>query len=489
MRARDVRPASWAVAAGVALAAGGLTGCLPHASFGCTDHEQCSRGAGGACEGNGYCSYPDPSCPSERAYSAFAPAPWTSTCVGEDESSGIGSEDNGTLSPSDPSSSSASSSAESTAAPQPQDWWSCDFSHRRRLQLLGDRGRTLEDFTVLVAIETGELAGVAPDGGDLRFVDDDGTTELAYEIEHWDARATSFVWVRVPQLRLGEGDHFTMYWGDPRAQSVADAPAAWDAHHTGVWHLGTDVRDSSPTGADGSDDSAGPVPGVVGSGRSFARAASSILVGSAGGLDDVFATGGTAMAWVSVTGFAPDGNTRVLGKSQTDPGHAGWKFFVDDEPHPSQGGSDHTLGFMRGYDGNHAEWRGPTDAVPADGSWHLVAVTFCDDPAICGEVCVDDCSNDDCTPTGVARPRLFVDGDPALTIDVTFASRGDIALSDAPYPMILGRGPAGGEGLVGALDEVRISRVVRCDTWLRTEYQSMTGTLLAAGEIETAPCE
>ncbi len=49
-----------------------MTGCGPNA-FGCSSDEQCQAdGAVGTCEPNGFCSFPDPSCPSGRRYGDLA---------------------------------------------------------------------------------------------------------------------------------------------------------------------------------------------------------------------------------------------------------------------------------------------------------------------------------------------------------------------------------------------------------------------------------
>jgi hypothetical protein len=61
------------------LAAGGC-----HRAFSCEEDEQCQLGGvQGACEGNGYCSFPDESCPSGWSFGEHASAPLAGTCVDE----------------------------------------------------------------------------------------------------------------------------------------------------------------------------------------------------------------------------------------------------------------------------------------------------------------------------------------------------------------------------------------------------------------------
>ncbi len=67
------------------------------------------------------------------------------------------------------------------------------------------RSETLTNIPLLVTLST-NIPGFSyadfanPFGGDLRFTDETGTTELSYEIEQWNTNGTSLVWVRVPLL-------------------------------------------------------------------------------------------------------------------------------------------------------------------------------------------------------------------------------------------------------------------------------------------------
>lgn len=57
--------------------------------FECESDEQCRAGAvDGACQGNGYCSFPDEGCPTGHRFGAAAPAGVANTCVEPIESTG-----------------------------------------------------------------------------------------------------------------------------------------------------------------------------------------------------------------------------------------------------------------------------------------------------------------------------------------------------------------------------------------------------------------
>ena len=59
-----------------------LAGCGP-AAFGCSDDDQCQSedGAAGTCELTGFCSFPDPACPSGRRYGDLAGGGYAGQCA------------------------------------------------------------------------------------------------------------------------------------------------------------------------------------------------------------------------------------------------------------------------------------------------------------------------------------------------------------------------------------------------------------------------
>ena len=86
------------------------------------------------------------------------------------------------------------------------------------------------------------------DGADIRFLDADGTTELAYEIEAWDDGAeTATVWVKVPKIDLNSTtDHIWIYYNNAGETHDQDPEGVWSSGYAGVWHL----NEASGTRAD-----------------------------------------------------------------------------------------------------------------------------------------------------------------------------------------------------------------------------------------------
>ena len=136
----------------------------------------------------------------------------------------------------------------------PQEWKK--YSHRFYMTFSGAPDRTtLADFPVLVRLSEDSPRGFRyadcrkSDGGDLRFCVENGKS-LPCEVEMWNTNGESLVWVKVPELT--RGTILTAYYGWESAPAVA-AARVWDDHFLAVWHLnaapgGTVQPDSTTNG-------------------------------------------------------------------------------------------------------------------------------------------------------------------------------------------------------------------------------------------------
>ena len=120
----------------------------------------------------------------------------------------------------------------------PNDWK--QYSHTFSVSFRGYTGTAaLTDFPVLVKVSTNDIAGFSytdcrkPDGGDLRFADDEGHL-LVSEVESWDTNGVSTVWVKVPSL--SSSTTIKAYYGWAFAPAV-DGKDVWSNGFVGVWHL------------------------------------------------------------------------------------------------------------------------------------------------------------------------------------------------------------------------------------------------------------
>ena len=108
-------------------------------------------------------------------------------------------------------------------------------------------GATLTDFPVLIRISEGSPRGfhyadcLKPNGGDLRFSFDDGEA-LPCEVTQWNPDGESHVWVKVPELN--RKTRLTAYYGWEDAPEV-DSTQVWDEHFLAVWHLDAAAGESA----------------------------------------------------------------------------------------------------------------------------------------------------------------------------------------------------------------------------------------------------
>jgi hypothetical protein len=78
---RLLRSVAIGVALGVFAFNASGAGCNPVSDFQCVDTEDCiAQGAGGVCEGNNFCTFPDPGCPSGKRWHDRAAEPLANTC-------------------------------------------------------------------------------------------------------------------------------------------------------------------------------------------------------------------------------------------------------------------------------------------------------------------------------------------------------------------------------------------------------------------------
>jgi hypothetical protein len=240
----------WVRGAVVAVSTGTMLACSQSA-FICADDEQC--GDEGICEASGFCSFPDPACDSGRRYGKLA-GKLAGACVdpsgettaesaaltegdltGDDSSGSFGNDsDTSGSSTAGPSTTSDDTTGGSTTADE------CAWSHERPVTIDGGlSSEPLTNFPVLVRWTDGDLGDVAyADGRDIRFLDEAGEA-LSHEIERLDVESGTLVaWVRVPSVPTGVDTTLRMQWGNARATAQDDPTGVWDDDFLGVWHMG-----------------------------------------------------------------------------------------------------------------------------------------------------------------------------------------------------------------------------------------------------------
>lgn len=334
-------------------------------------------------------------------------------------------------------------------------WWNPEF--RARLRLVIDQPPTtelLEDVPVLVVLDANRVDydRAAADGQDLRFVTEDGN-ELSHEIELWDPSGRSFVWVRVPEIASGASTTFWMYYANPDAE--APSGSVWSDDDLAVWHLAEDAtngdsdathRDATGHGNDGiqnGNNGVGPESDAIGGAQAFDSE------------DD----------YIEI----PQGNLQETGTALTLLA----RVYVDDEPNVFSialgSGTGADVQWQLAWSNEEDVWTGRIDTVGARAiseamestdrqSWHLVALIY-----------------------DGAQAQLYVDGEP---VSAAVPLTGN--LEPLAGPLYIGNNPdeAVPRQLDGLVDEVRIAKVARSQSWLRVQHASMNDDLLGYGPTE-----
>ena len=163
-----------------------------------------------------------------------------------------------------------------------------DYAHTIEISFPGYTGaETLADFPVLVRLSESNMPGFSyadfrREGGlDLAFTDASGNL-IPHEIDTWDTNGVSTVWVKVPALTASTT--ITAHYGCAKP-IVPKVESVWDSDYVGVWHMGEqklpladstgDSRDV--TSADGTGIGYGAA-GIVGGSVDFGAASSSSCV-------------------------------------------------------------------------------------------------------------------------------------------------------------------------------------------------------------------
>ena len=168
------------------------------------------------------------------------------------------------------------------AAAQDAGWWNKDWSYRKSVTVdtspsgvnsTGPIGRTV----VLIRLHNGNFTftDALENGADLRFVDSDNKTPLAFHLERFDrANGLAAAWVSVPNLNGGEKRTIWLYFGNANAPVGQDAKGTFDPDYMAAYHfgekLGAPAADSTANGNTAQNAPAGIDPGgIVGQSARF----------------------------------------------------------------------------------------------------------------------------------------------------------------------------------------------------------------------------
>ncbi|QDV13024.1 putative outer membrane protein PmpB precursor [Rosistilla oblonga] len=354
------------------------------------------------------------------------------------------------------------------------DWHNASWHQRQQLTFNNTAsGSNLTDFAVLVKLHATAADAIAIDysttqdqGQDLLFYDSDGTL-LSHEIQSWDESGYSYVWVRVPQIDAGSGsDSIWMYYDNPDAPAIDRSGDTWTAADLAVLHLDGSLQDSSIHANHGSGTASASPAGIVDSAASFNGTNSTVSLGSASSLDDIFEGGATISVWINAEDWGGGNYGRIVDKASSHFGGGssngdGWALEVGNQGTP--GGF---LLFNQGFTGGEAEWRTDVGSIQLN-TWHHVALVYDSNSAAVG-------------------PQIYIDG-VLQNLNETRTASGT-ARSDAAIDMTVGNyAQDTSRAFDGLIDELRISDQTRTADQINAERLQGLGLFVNAGPVETGP--
>lgn len=308
-------------------------------------------------------------------------------------------------------------------------WWDAAWARRRALTVdAAAVTEALVEVPIRVRLDASRIdyAAVVDGGADLRFIAEDGATELAYEVERWDESGDSEIWLRAPLVPAGGAPTVWMYYGNPAAPAGANPTEVWDSSFVSVHHL-ADLADATGNPHDG--EGAGlpaDAAGRIGRGRFFDGQDDAIVLPQEADFD--FDVELTVEAWIQVSSFT------VAWQAIVAKGDDAWRL------HRQLTSSFIGFGSDTATTNDNLSGVTPVD----DGAWHHVAIVY-----------------------GAGTKQIFVDG----LLDVSQGYPGPLRTTDAAvvFGTNLETEP---RFFHGTLDEVRISRVARSAAWLELQARA-----------------
>ena len=308
----------------------------------------------------------------------------------------------------------------------------------------------LNNFPVLVQLNSSRIdySKTQNSGQDIRFVDNDGSTLLDYEIERWDETASSSVWVRVPAVASSSAtDYIDMFYGNAGAADAQASSAVWNANYKVVSHLTSNLYDSTsnnlPVSATGTTaTSSGAIGGLA---RDFNGTTDAINLSSSSVVADIRPM--TASIWHTTD----DGTSAQNYFSKIASGNF-WVF------RDNVGASSNALQFRHNFTGGNGTWTWGSDTDPVVGQKYHILLTY--DKSLA--------TND---------PILYING--ILYTIVADGNASGSFSSEALKDLLLSS-----NGYDGRMDEFRYATSTFSHAWAWAEYQTGIGAFQTYGAEE-----
>ena len=326
---------------------------------------------------------------------------------------------------------------------------------------------SLTNFPVLVVLDSTnfDFTQARSDGFDIRFKQ--GATELKFERERHDAvNEKAEYWVKIPSISSSADTTFTLEYGVETVDG-ADSANVWDSDYVAVYHLDINVYDSTANAHNGTVNGAmTEVDGNIGKGISN-NGTTNRYISIPDHSDFSFTEGSgvdkpnTISAWVKLnTGFT--GAQAVVTKyERLNPFGGEYYCTINADGNMNNQNLHNSTSTRIG--------RRSTNQVVFADTWHHCVWTY---------------SGEYANATDVTGLVYFVDG-VKITDYTTTNAQGYAGMSDRADDVNIGAGlrtsSEWGSFVNGIIDEVRISKSLRSDAWIKADYHSCANTLITFG--------
>ena len=351
---------------------------------------------------------------------------------------------------------------------------STDYAYYKAITIESDYiSAALTNFPILVHDSTGGLSGnVLANGSDIAFYAVGNSTQYNHEIEYYDsATGELWAWVNVTSIASGTDTLFYMYYDDSDGiYPVGHNPTSvWDSNYAGIYHFnGTTIEDSTSNNKDLTNHGAvSQTDGIAGGCYNFTSGDSDYADVAA--ITDISAlTQITIEAWVRAT---------AIGGSALNAG-----IMIGEYNTAVNADTDLIWFLVRRADGklqscfatpyqldvyliNHST------QIFFNHIWTYAAMTVDENVGAVGTLW--DYTNGEFVGVGDTSVGGATDFS-NIVVDVMNVGRDHRSTTDYYFD--------------GSFDEVRISKVLRSDSWLNTSYHSQNETIgfLTLGIQESA---
>jgi hypothetical protein len=318
-------------------------------------------------------------------------------------------------------------------------WWNSDWDYSKRIVIDHDMvAADQTNFPVILPLTSSDFTAHAqPDGDDFVFVSADNSTVYTHEIESYNsATGELVVWVKLPLLSASQDTILYMYYGNPDCGNQQNSAGTWNNGFIEVQHMtGASMillKDSTANHWDITSQGGAPgfnQPGKVGQSVSF------------NGNSD----------YLQASGFALPTDSSYTGSA--------WVYV-----NGNQGSRRYAFEAMNDYSLSLLVWYNET----FKNFIHTSAGT-----SVCYSLTTVNVNNPHwyyvTTRADAATNNLdiFINGGFQIRTAFTGTINPSQGLNIGTYRY------ADDYWMKGKIDEIRLSNVVRSDSWIQTEYNNM----------------